>query len=538
MAKKTPSKVNAAYMALKGFLGGSLISIFAVGFTDVTGSLSGLVLLFGFFGIPILAGINETFYPARKFKQWSRLLSGGTPDRGQTQGRNIEFSGTWNDTPIRWTLPKTLTLGPNSDGSIVSLDYGDGESWPQNVVIQASDRLDLHGYRLYVDGPEDYVAACITPELRRTLDDLCTRYSLWVSGGRLHFDIRCTQRTKNRAELAGERNQFLELAQHLSVPPAEMPTRLWNRYQSILMELDAGIGAGVEYDALRAMADHVLSVLIRHHGHTPFTQEKIQEVMDSDCPRSRLIAVTEVLMRSARRERMPAVHVDQAVAFMESVLQEDTRHDGPFGPALRGFLGHLGRTRGQRHLTECLQMVDRFRDEVGVISALFETCAEWSQWPEPALIQKILTGDLLVGTGGQDIVKSLKIYFEQTPDQAVFDQIAMTCIDSMPPLSVPRSLESFEAHLELLTWVGSAGSLALVGPLATLAESLPRFSLTLAAEDSSFLSRLALEAKRSRSALVERHGDGGGRLSILNEATHAEGGVSLAQDAESSTESS
>ncbi len=66
MAKRTPSQIRTAATMLKTFFLGSVVSSMTVIIADLGGAWVGYGMLFCFFGLPILAGIYESKYAARK----------------------------------------------------------------------------------------------------------------------------------------------------------------------------------------------------------------------------------------------------------------------------------------------------------------------------------------------------------------------------------------------------------------------------------------------------------------------------------------
>ena len=123
---------------------------------------------------------------------------------------------------------------------------------------------------------------------------------------------------------------------------------------------------------------------------------------------------------------------------------------------------------------------------------------------------------------------SLETLFETQIQETHFEAIALACLNALQSLDVPRTTKTFSAENRLLSWVQNKASLALFGPLNAFAETERWYDLSLSSEERERAEKLAVTARNARSALEEKFGDGGGRLSALQADGPSEGALSHA----------
>ena len=219
MARELSSRVQPLRAGLNWFFMSFLVTTLVMTVTSLSATQTGWVDLFlvaGFFALPIMAAVYEKRYPSRKLKQWTTALSQKETESGERTMVNATHRGSegiivipssWRGVPVQWTLPSPLVLGRTVDGSMATYTFGDNNHWPDNLRIRWSDD-NAEGAELEVEGPEAYLAASLTPDVRKMLISLCQDYALYIQDGSVHFDVRATSRALNLSELTAEIRPF------------------------------------------------------------------------------------------------------------------------------------------------------------------------------------------------------------------------------------------------------------------------------------------------------------------------------------------
>ena len=111
-----------------------------------------------------------------------------------------------------------------------------------------------YGGQFTITGPEDYVAAILTPRFRTELNAILAKYDVWIDEGQLFFDLRHTPRSLTDTSISKQRMDLVNLIQDLAIDPTCIPQRIRQNFETEREHIRGYPGPGLYSDPDLAQA--------------------------------------------------------------------------------------------------------------------------------------------------------------------------------------------------------------------------------------------------------------------------------------------